>query len=276
MGKVVLDNKFWLMVLAPIVGAFFAPEVHGVQESLWHVLKVAFYSFLVFYVYYFLLGFLKFPRFVRGAQNFMLGFSLILAFIDLFASHYCQMAFTPSLVGTILSTNLKESTEFFESVGKPHLGFVGLYWGVCMAFLYFVRLQVALTPPQSLKTFGVLFGIFWAHNIGAFYVKGWHGKLINPNIAMHTIPVVKEIYAFGATLTEYKQTKTIYTSLKQPLVKDYLSVDTDSVPNVVLIVGESASRDFMGVYGYPVQNTPFLSGLIREREREGNFAYPTA
>ncbi|BCZ19632.1 hypothetical protein NHP190012_12740 [Helicobacter sp. NHP19-012] len=69
MGKVVLDNKFWLMVLAPIVGAFFAPEVHSMQESLWHVLKVAFYSFLLFYVYYFLLGFLKFPRFVRGAQN---------------------------------------------------------------------------------------------------------------------------------------------------------------------------------------------------------------
>ncbi|WP_267891512.1 hypothetical protein [Helicobacter bizzozeronii] len=38
------------------------------QESLWHALKVAFYGFLVFYVYYFLLGFLKFPHFVRGTK----------------------------------------------------------------------------------------------------------------------------------------------------------------------------------------------------------------
>ncbi|BEG57920.1 hypothetical protein NHP21005_16080 [Helicobacter sp. NHP21005] len=264
----VLDNKFWLMVLAPIVGAFFAPEVHSVQESLWHALKVAFYSFLIFYAYYFLLSFLKYPRLVRGAQNFMLGFSLILAFIDLFASYYCQMAFTPSLVATILSTNPKESAEFFESMVRPHLGFVGLYWGACAVFLYFVRLQVALNRSYSLKTFGVLFGLFWVHNVGAFYLQARHSFLINPNIPTRVMPVVKEVYAIATTLKVYKQRKAIYTSLKQRIPKDYLSVDTDSVPNVVLIVGESASRDFMQLYGYGVPNNPALHGLLRERERE--------
>lgn len=34
------------------------------------------------------------------------------------------------------------------------------------------------------------------------------------------------------------------------------------MPNVVLIVGESAFRDFMGVYGYVVPNTPNLNALV--------------
>ncbi|WP_233704475.1 phosphoethanolamine transferase [Helicobacter cynogastricus] len=265
MGKIVLDRRFFLMWLVPVVVAFFATEAHGFQETLWHVLKVAFYGFLVFYIYYLLLSLIKSPRLVRVAKNAMLCLDLGLTFVDLYASYYFQMAFTRSLVGTILATNLRESGEFFESMVLPHLGFIGFYWIACLLFLYMVRVQIPLQPKQNLKIFTGSFCIFWAHNIGVFYLQDRHSFLINPNIPTRVMPIVKEIYAMVSVLEQYQQSKAIYTNLKQPYPKDYLSVEKNSVPNVVLVIGESASRHFMEVYGYSVPNTPHLSKLKTEK-----------
>ncbi|WP_322957848.1 phosphoethanolamine transferase [Providencia huashanensis] len=38
-----------------------------------------------------------------------------------------------------------------------------------------------------------------------------------------------------------------------------LNNDTTSYDDYVLIIGESVRRDYMGIYGYPINNTPFLS-----------------
>ncbi|WP_240451636.1 phosphoethanolamine transferase [Helicobacter felis] len=260
----VLDRRFWLMWLAPIVASFFSVDVQVWEEMFWHVLKVAFYSLLVFYVFYFLVEWLRFPKLAQFLKNTMLILSLGLNFIDFFASCYFHMGFTPSLVGTLLATNIRESREFLQSMVFPHMGFVLGYLAACAGFLYLVRFELILSIKQSLQTFLVLFVAFWAHNIGAFYLQKRHSFLINPNIPTRVIPVVKEIYAIVFHLKEYAQSKEIYSSLKKPYPKDYVHVDADSVSNVVLIVGESASRNFMGVYGYGVPNTPFLSALARD------------
>lgn len=57
-GKVVLDNRFWLMWLAPVVAAFFSIEVHAGGYLDRYVLKVAFYGLLFFYLCCLVLGFL--------------------------------------------------------------------------------------------------------------------------------------------------------------------------------------------------------------------------
>ncbi|GAA7093381.1 hypothetical protein ID0205_13810 [Helicobacter pylori] len=50
------------------------------------------------------------------------------------------------------------------------------------------------------------------------------------------------------------------------LPSDYLS-STGDVSNVILVIGESASRNFMQLYGYNAPNNPLLSQLANERER---------
>ncbi|WP_104740986.1 phosphoethanolamine transferase [Helicobacter bizzozeronii] len=257
----VLDNRFWLCWLAPVVASFFSVEVQVWGEAFWHVLKVAFYSFLVFYVFYLLLSLIPHQALAKFLTNTMLVISLVLTFIDFFASYYFHMGFTPSLVGTLLATNTSESQEFLRGMVLPHMGFILGYWATCAVFLFCVRFKLSLSPKQSLKTLATLFVLFWAHTLGAFYGQGGRGFLINPNILTRIMPLAKEVYALVASLHEYSQIKTIYASLKQSYPKDYLKADSNSVDNVVLIVGESASKNFMGVYGYPVPNTPFLSDL---------------
>ncbi|GAA6883203.1 hypothetical protein VN0347_15070 [Helicobacter pylori] len=51
------------------------------------------------------------------------------------------------------------------------------------------------------------------------------------------------------------------------LLSDYLS-STGDVSNVILVIGESTSRNFMQLYGYNAPNNPLLSQLANERERE--------
>ncbi|GMB95092.1 sulfatase-like hydrolase/transferase [Helicobacter heilmannii] len=267
MGKVVLDNRFWLMWLAPVVGAFFAVEVW--EGVFWHALKVGFYGLLFFYLYYLLLSFV--PRIVAEfLKNAMFILSLGFNLVDIFLAHYFYMDFSPSSVATLLATNIKESRSFLEGMVLPRLDFILGYLLTCVGFLSLMRLKLCLNRVQSFKGFGIIFMIFWIHTLWVFFVHGGggHGRLINSNIAKHVMPVVKEVYAVCVALKEFSQIKAIYTGLNQPYPKNYLRVDSNSVPNVVLIVGESASRDFMGVYGYSVPNTPFLSGLLRERERE--------
>ncbi|WP_233705754.1 sulfatase-like hydrolase/transferase [Helicobacter felis] len=261
----VLDRRFWLMWLAPIVASFFSVDVQVWEGMFWHVLKVAFYSLLVFYVFYFLVEWIRFPKLVQFLKNTVLILSLGLNFIDFFASYYFHMGFTPSLVGTLLATNVRESREFLQSMVFPHMGFVLGYLAACAGFLYLVRFELILSIKQSLQTFLVLFVAFWAHNLTVYYLQGWHGTLVNPNITTRVMPVVKEVYAVFANLAEYIKIKDMYANLKRSYPKDYVHVDADSVSNVVLIVGESASRNFMGVYGYGVPNTPFLTGLQKER-----------
>ncbi|WP_121020753.1 phosphoethanolamine transferase [Helicobacter vulpis] len=259
-----LDQRFFLMWLAPVVASFFAVDVQVWGETLWYVLKVAFYSFLIFYVFYFLLSLLEFPVLVRFLKNTLLLVSLSLNLIDFFASYYFHMGFTPSLVGTLLATNTRESQEFLSSMIWPRMGFILGYVATCVGFLYLVRFRWYLRLRQRLKTLAVLFVLFWAHNFGNYYLQGLHGVFIDPNTT-RVIPVVKEISAIMENLKE-DQTRAIYQSFKQPYPKGYVHVDMD-VPNVILIIGEGASKNFMGVYGYPVPNTPFLSSLA---EREQN------
>ncbi|CRF48414.1 hypothetical protein HHE02_17390, partial [Helicobacter heilmannii] len=80
----VLDRRFWLMWLVSVWAAFFSMDVHmgGVLSR--HVLKVAFYGLLFFYLCYFVLDFLP-VKLENGLKNVLLILSLSFAFLDFFA-----------------------------------------------------------------------------------------------------------------------------------------------------------------------------------------------
>ncbi|WP_240451727.1 sulfatase-like hydrolase/transferase [Helicobacter sp. L8] len=262
-----LDNRFFLMWLAPVVASCFSAEAQTWGELLWHALKVAFYGFLVFYGFYFFLSFIKPQSLAKWLKNMLLVLGLSLNFIDFFASYYFHMGFTPSLVGTLLATNIRESQEFLSSMVLPRMGFIVGYLVVCVGFLYFVRFEWVLSMRQHLKTLVTLFVLFWAHILSNYYLQGLHGVFIDPNITTRVIPIVREISAIVENLKN-QQSRAIYQSFKQRYPKDYLGIDSSSVPNIVLIIGEGASRNFMGVYGYGVPNTPFLSALVKKKSKE--------
>ncbi|GMB92980.1 hypothetical protein NHP200010_06910 [Helicobacter bizzozeronii] len=281
MDKVILDNRFLLCWLAPIVAGGFSPYahspyLHGIKYFFAYEAKVAFYGFLVFYLFYALFALIKSPFVVKILKNTLLAISILFALINFFLSYYFEMSITPSIIDTILASSPQESSDFFKSMVLPHSGVLLGVLAVCGLFLYLVRVNVRLsrkvhTALIAMFALGIsLHAIKLTKTIGGLMASGFSRI---PYGAYETIkqviPLIREGYAIYTSLKEYGNNQVIWQAIREPLPKDYLKVDSNSVPNVVLIVGESASRNFMGVYGYPVPNTPFLSGLEeRERERE--------
>ncbi|WP_104629069.1 sulfatase-like hydrolase/transferase [Helicobacter bizzozeronii] len=268
----ILDSRFLLCWLAPVVAGLFSPYAQGLKHLIAFEGKVAFYGFLVLYLFYALFALIKSPLVVKILKNTLLVLSVLFALVHFFLARYFDMLLTPSTIDTILATNLKESHDFFKSMVLPHSGVLLGVLAVCGLFLYLVRPIISLKPKTHL-----VLSIIFVLGIGAHIAKI---RSVNMKLAYgasqaieRVIPLIREGYAIYTSLKEYGNNQAILQAIREPLPKDYLKVDDDSVPNVVLIVGESASRNFMGVYGYPVPNTPFLSGLAeREREREREIA----
>ncbi|BDQ28559.1 hypothetical protein ASB7_03960 [Helicobacter ailurogastricus] len=143
---VVLDNKFWLMWLAPVVASVFSVSVQARGEFLMQALLVGFYGFAFFYLYYFLLSFIPSVKVVNFLKNALCLLSLVLTGIDFFSAYYLNMGFTPALVGTLLATNLRETQEFIHAVLLPHFAFVCIYALCCGGFLWLMRGGGKLKP----------------------------------------------------------------------------------------------------------------------------------
>ncbi len=262
------------MWLAPIVAGLFSPYARGLKCLIAYEVKIAFYGFVVLYLFYALFALIKSPLVVKVLRNTLLGLSLLFALINFFLSHYFDMLFTPNTIDTILATNSKESHDFLENMVLPHSGVLLGALSFCVLFLYVVRVNVRL----SRKIHATLIAMFiLGISLHVIKLAGTSGGVmedkgfsripygVNETI-QRVIPLVREGHAIYTSLKEYSNNQAIWQAIREPLPKDYLKVDSDSVPNVVLIVGESASKNFMGIYGYPVPNTPFLSDL-EERER---------
>ncbi|WP_104752684.1 sulfatase-like hydrolase/transferase [Helicobacter baculiformis] len=264
-----LDSKFLLMWLAPIMASCFALDAYGTAHFLQHVGKVAFYGLLFFYLFYGFLSCIKAQILVKVFKNMMLCLSLLFSFADFFVSYYFNMDFTQALVDTILATNFRESYEFLIGMVLSH-GFLLLGLIIfCVLFLLKVHLEIKLSKKAHSFLIATLVLGISLHMARAIYL---HGNLQGAFVAMrdtttYVMPMLKQGRAIYVSLKEHAHTQLIINHFKRPYPKDYVHVEADSVPNVVLIVGESASKNFMGVYGYPVPNTPFLSSLV-ERERE--------
>ncbi|GAA9923730.1 hypothetical protein VN0844_14120 [Helicobacter pylori] len=80
--------------------------------------------------------------------------------------------------------------------------------------------------------------------------------------------MARGFYFAYLSLSDRQQAMKFYSFFNNlDLPSDYLS-STGDVSNVILVIGESASRNFMQLYGYNAPNNPLLSQLANERERE--------
>ncbi|WP_163565651.1 hypothetical protein [Helicobacter suis] len=269
MPKVILDMHFLVAWLAPIVVCFFSPDVYISGMLSYLVIKVAFYGFALFYTLYFLVSFLP-PKINTICKNLIVILSLGCASLDFFTSYYYQMGLNQALIETLLATSLSEAYEFFLSA-YAHLFSLLAVLLVVGLFLYFVRYNLSLSLKQALLVFVPFLIGFSAHCIrtGLNTHRNISAFANTVHIIARDTPLIKEMLALLDTLHNHKQAQEIYQNFYKPLPQDYMQVDQNSVSFVVLIIGESASKNFMGVYGYGLPNTPFLSGFNeRERERE--------
>ncbi|WP_104712566.1 phosphoethanolamine transferase [Helicobacter cetorum] len=264
-----LDNRFFLMLLITIISCIFSLKTQHEYINYSFIaketFKTAFFGFSIYFLSYFILSYVKNNRISNFLKNTFLILVCLFGIVDIFNAYYFNMPISTIMIQTILATNPSEAKAFFDSVilARP-LIFIFYIVFLC-SFLYFMRcsVQISLKKACFISSFFVL--AIFSHAFKSLITQ--HTLYYTTNTLANSTPLTKSLYAFYLAKTEQVGLKFL-ENLNKFSKKDYLSVEENPIANVVLIIGESASKNFMQLYGYNAPNNPLLSTLANERERE--------
>lgn len=138
-------------------------------------------------------------------------------------------------VASVFATDLKESQEFFSQIPLKNFLMAGAILLLLIANRWFIR-RYQLDFARN-KTFVVLgFLLFFLHSSSAKFLQEGTTSIEK---------VIAELKRLNSLSIESRWGKS---QLVDSNYDDY-----------VLIIGESARKDYHHAFGYPVENTPFMS-----------------
>ncbi len=164
---------------------------------------------------------------------------------------------------TLLDTNSSETMAFIKSY-KNDLFYYAFIVIALLIAIKLIRFR-ALIPGALASVLGLsVLTIGSVHNI------------LTKNDAvlkrsLRSLSLARGFYsAYLSFLDRQRAINSFLNNLYLP--SGYLSSAGD-VENVILVIGESASRNFMQLYGYSVPNNPLLSEPANERESNNLFVF---
>ncbi|MBD5165283.1 phosphoethanolamine transferase domain-containing protein [Helicobacter sp.] len=214
---------------------------------------------LVFYIFH---------RFARYILYFLCFVGTFLFIVEIFLVKYYSALITPDIIEVLVQTNPKEAKEFL--ITFINLKILGLVCGfILLSFVYF---KLFTTNPKR------------------FCIKAkWNKIFVYSLLIISIFLIANKSYlalvrhrpsSFENTLMRYSLTRIPYSLIQfyhsfrdmQETIANYqairesyqgkISKSKDSPKHIVLVIGESAQRNFLNAYGYPLLNTPYLNALI--------------
>lgn len=204
---------------------------------------------------------------------------LIISF-DLFFALIYETHITIFILGSILETDYIEG---YEALSK--FGIVALIIIVTVSFCtIFSQKELKKGLPVSIKTSLLILLLYFVTVIPtATYIKLKRDDVSQNYISLDPLltteamlkTLIPVFYGDFSTFVIYAYKKNqINLFLKQKrVIPEGLVVDsTIKLPEkIYFIIGETARRDHMSLYGYPVKTTPFLDSLYQTKAVDFNF-----
>lgn len=222
----IVDMIAWICYGDPIFAFYFG--LHG---------------FVMCYVITLIAYFLKNVKGGAAYKIIFLGLGVVNAAIDIFCHYTLRMGFTYDMVGIIKATNPQEISEFADMFfdWRPLLILVSL---CCFTYIVY-WLLTKIKIPKLVPYLGILLVLV---GIGATTLKhssNWGRVFLGK-------PYLYFSYELPPDLKQY------YTDFE-------IKVDKGRLPrNVVIVVGESFSKDHSSLYGYEKKTNPYLEELLRD------------
>ncbi|QTO94005.1 phosphoethanolamine transferase [Helicobacter pylori] len=255
-NSVTLDEKFLVFLLCNALSNAYK------NSDLFSFSKGFLGAFLIGFVVYYGCALIPKKRLRYSLEWLFIGSSIIFSVAEIFTLFMFKMPFSKGLIDTLLATNSSETMAFIKSY-KNYLFYYAFILIALLITIKIIRFR-ALVPGVIAGVLGLsILTIGSVHNI----------KHLTKNDAilkrsLFSLSLARGFYSAYLSLTDRQQAIKFYSFFSNLyLPSDYLS-STGDVKNVVLVIGESASRNFMQLYGYSVPNNPLLSQLANERERE--------
>ncbi|WP_290879376.1 sulfatase-like hydrolase/transferase [Helicobacter sp.] len=210
--------------------------------------------------------FLILPRFAHYILSLLVVASAILFIVEGFLLYSYHSLITPYVIDAIAQTNLQEMKEFFISFLNIKIFLVafGFLLVSLVYFKFFPIPQTALSHKliKIFFAFYALLGLIFIADITNRYFKHKPEPFakLNENSLTRFLYSLSQYYGSASFYTSYKQLVSNYQLLRESY-QGSISKSPNSPQHIVLVIGESTSRNFLNVYGYELPNTPFLSAL---------------
>ncbi|GAA7441256.1 hypothetical protein ID1001_13410 [Helicobacter pylori] len=253
--SVILDEKFLMFLLCNALSNAYK------NSDLFSFSKGFLGAFLIGFVVYYSCALIPKKRLRYSLEWLFIGSGIIFSVAEIFTLFMFKMPFSKGLIDTLLATNSSETMAFIKSY-KHYLFYYAFILIALLIAIKTIRFR-ALIPGALSSVLG----------LSILTIGSVHGLTKNDAIlkrSLRSLSLARGFYSAYLSLLNRQQAIKFYSFLNNLyLPNDYL-LSAGDVKNVVLVIGESASRNFMQLYGYSVPNNPLLSGLANERERESN------
>lgn len=214
----------------------------------------------------------------REKAKYFLVFLAVFAGLDFvvegFLLYSYKTLFNPLIADALLQTNLKESYEFLLTYMGVYEFFLVIFGIFLMIMFFYWNKKSYLAPTPYFLAFKKIFYaiyllvalIFILDILNKHYRKGE----IESFAKLRDFSLTRIIHSFTQLYLE----NNLFTSTKEyekNYEKMYLAYQgsvktTKKIPHIVLVIGESAQRNHLSLYGNKLDTTP----LARKLESDGN------
>ncbi|GAA6982974.1 hypothetical protein ID0084_14200 [Helicobacter pylori] len=259
--SVILDEKFLMFLLCNALSNAYK------NSDLFSFSKGFLGAFLIGFVVYYGCVLIPKKRLRYSLEWLFIGSGIIFSVAEIFTLFMFKMPFSKGLIDTLLATNSSETMAFIKSY-KNYLFYYAFILIALLIAIKIIRFR-ALIPGVIASVLG----------LSILTIGSVHGLTKNDAIlkrSLRSLSLARGFYSAYLSLLNRQQAIKFYSFLNNLyLPNDYL-LSAGDVKNVVLVIGESASRNFMQLYGYSVPNNPLLSGLANKRESNNLFVFSDA
>lgn len=256
----ILENNFFLIIGITFCNVIpFRMKVFFLDiDTDWKIkiLKIGYRFvefFLVILLLCFVLSFIK-EKIVTIILKIFFIISLLLFVIEISLFKLFSMIISPELVQILLETNKNEISEFIDMYFKRRYI---LYFSIFVVIIYLIyKIFKYITPiifeniikRKVIRILIILLLILKIFNLN-----------FNNRINFSLYRLLSSINMGLITIEEYKEIENMKNNIE--IIKQ-----KDNKKNIVLIIGESTSRNHMSLYGYKLNTNP----LLKKLEKEGN------
>ncbi|WP_100951341.1 phosphoethanolamine transferase [Helicobacter pylori] len=255
-SSVTLDEKFLIFLLCNALSNAYK------NSDLFSFSKGFLGAFLIGFVVYYAATLIPKRPLQRLLEWLFIGSGIIFSVAEIFTLFMFKMPFSKGLIDTLLATNGPETMAFVKSYNN-YLFYYALILIALLIAIKIIRFR-ALVPGVIASVLGL--SILTIGSVRLLNTSTSNDAILKRSL--RSLSLARGFYSAYLSLTDRQQAIKFYSFFNNLyLPSDYLS-STGDVSNVILVIGESASRNFMQLYGYNAPNNPLLSELANERERE--------
>ncbi|WP_172402524.1 phosphoethanolamine transferase [Helicobacter sp. 12S02634-8] len=262
-----IDKRFYFFMIINIVTQIFDPT-----SKLFHIIAAIACGFIFITGIYYILDGLGIPKKISHiAKNVIVWITIIVGFVEFFCFLNFKIPFNPAFIDVILSTQKIETYSFlkFYFTMPPNIILLIAYAVFCILFF---AIKKDWVYPIS-KRWGQIFLALCVLALVVFTIKDHiqDNKFHTLKRSLQAVNMLNFFYSIGAGISHTRGYLKEYENYRAYMANhlksaDYITQNHADIPNIIIVIGESASKNFMHIYGYPLSTTPHLD----QAQKNGN------